>query len=518
MARVEKGTVAIPGDYFLRMAKADYRDYQLALPREFYQNSIDAGASTIFVKSDSNERTIEVVDNGCGMSKATIKNKLLVLGGSKKRSGSVGAFGKAKEILFFSWDRYTIKSRQWVVIGNQASYSIQSQSTTIDGTICTIWIPESENFDYLVKCFTTVAQKIETDCRIIVDGFDVPESYEKGELVKSLDWCDLYQNQKVESQYIRVRINGLWMFNNYVSNNKLGLLTVELKPSSLECLTSNRDSLGWRYHDDLSEVIGQLMTSATSFLEDGEEIVVEKIVGEGPISVFSKAKDLFSRMVSGVRGGRKDEVLRDLRDYVADYLANSNFESLTAGMQLDAEMARIKASIKGRNLNIANFNFEDISDRLAFIGYAPDFLIRRKKNEPVDDYMGTRKAKVLAHMWTEIIKQVLLDNDLTVSFVAGFTFSSKEQASHERVDGVDHFYLNPDLLLADLPKEEQKKAFKNRQLLVQYLKDMAIHEVAHIKERYHDEDFVNEYHRLNAGTFKSNKLYFQIGYEVMCNA
>ena len=46
---MEQGTVAVPKGYFFRMAKLDYEDWQKALPREFFQNSVDAGASNIVV-------------------------------------------------------------------------------------------------------------------------------------------------------------------------------------------------------------------------------------------------------------------------------------------------------------------------------------------------------------------------------------------------------------------------------------------------------------------------------------
>jgi hypothetical protein len=88
-----RGQVAVPQEYFLKMAKADYSDWQEALAREFLQNSLDAGASKVEVTIDKTGRTITCVDDGCGMDESTIVEKLLVLGGSKKRAGSVGAFG-----------------------------------------------------------------------------------------------------------------------------------------------------------------------------------------------------------------------------------------------------------------------------------------------------------------------------------------------------------------------------------------------------------------------------------------
>src|SRR5574343_2116131 len=121
-----KGTVGIPKEYFFTMGTRDYTSYESALPREFYQNSIDAGASQITVEFDDEEKTITITDDGCGMDRDIILNKLLVLGGSHKSEGSVGAFGKAKEILYFAWIKYCIRSNYCVVNGENDKFTLTS--------------------------------------------------------------------------------------------------------------------------------------------------------------------------------------------------------------------------------------------------------------------------------------------------------------------------------------------------------------------------------------------------------
>jgi hypothetical protein len=56
------GKVKVSGEYFLKMAKADYRNYREALWREIYQNSIDAGATEITVEYNTEELSITVID------------------------------------------------------------------------------------------------------------------------------------------------------------------------------------------------------------------------------------------------------------------------------------------------------------------------------------------------------------------------------------------------------------------------------------------------------------------------
>jgi len=59
-------SVVIPSSYFLKMAIIDYSNWQIALVREFLQNSIDAG-STVIDMTFSEEK-FTVIDNGCGMN------------------------------------------------------------------------------------------------------------------------------------------------------------------------------------------------------------------------------------------------------------------------------------------------------------------------------------------------------------------------------------------------------------------------------------------------------------------
>ncbi|MCK5342356.1 MAG: ATP-binding protein, partial [Candidatus Heimdallarchaeota archaeon] len=99
--------IVIGSDYFRKNARSDYAS---PLPfvwiREAMQNSIDAGATEIKISTEGNNITF--TDNGCGMDLDVLTHKLLTLGGTKKESGSVGGFGKAKEVLFFSWDEWFI--------------------------------------------------------------------------------------------------------------------------------------------------------------------------------------------------------------------------------------------------------------------------------------------------------------------------------------------------------------------------------------------------------------------------
>ena len=81
MSTTEQRQVAVSNEFFAK-AKNDYRNWLLAIVREFFQNSVDAGSMRIRVTCEDGVLTWE--DDGCGMNRDTLVNKLLTLGTSTK--------------------------------------------------------------------------------------------------------------------------------------------------------------------------------------------------------------------------------------------------------------------------------------------------------------------------------------------------------------------------------------------------------------------------------------------------
>ena len=95
--------IKVPDSYF-KKDKHQYNNWPLAFVRELYQNSYDAKASRIDIQTYQDNYGVHYIfkDNGRGMSAETIKNALLTMGGSEKEEDSVGGFGQAKIIIYFS--------------------------------------------------------------------------------------------------------------------------------------------------------------------------------------------------------------------------------------------------------------------------------------------------------------------------------------------------------------------------------------------------------------------------------
>ena len=132
------------GPRFFETAIKDYENPHWAFVREIMQNSIDAGSRTIhwkFAPSPDGGLTVTITDDGCGMNRDILVNKLLELGGSGKefRDGAVGGFGKAKELLLFSQRSYRIETHNLILEGSGADYTLADiDDFGIDGTVITV--------------------------------------------------------------------------------------------------------------------------------------------------------------------------------------------------------------------------------------------------------------------------------------------------------------------------------------------------------------------------------------------
>jgi len=499
----EEGTVKVPKGYFFKMAKMDYNEWQHALAREFLQNSVDAEASSIEVSLSSNKRAIYVKDDGVGMDYSTIKEKLLVFGGSKKATGNVGAFGKAKEILFFSWEKYEIRTRNWLVTGEGADYTIEEVDDYYDGTLCTIWIWKDIDFSELTSAFRWVASRFEVFCKITVANEVVRSELTRKELLRSMKWADLYIDRENHSYYMSVRINGQWMFNDFMSDaREFGTLMLEVHGDSVDVLTSNRDGLKGEHKTNLRALVNEFVTETRSAMEPERVIVKERFTGVGKVAV-SKTKaaekvieymqELEEKPYYEREGVTNEEVV----DAIVDRLPEANVTSV--------DIDRVVETVE-------RGSYWDHEDRFSFIGFQPDFHVIYEEGstagKKLEKYMTWPSVLSLAKAWTEVLKQVLLDIEEYIEFNVGFDFSQTQAASYRRVDGEHYFYLNPNLLLSDCQGKPHWR--HQRTLLREDLVLKAIHEIAHVYVSDHVEDYTCKSEWIRARTWKSLKTYPKI--------
>ena len=498
--KTETGLVTVPQHYFHRMALADYSAYRKALAREFFQNSIDARSSVIHAQFDEAEGTITVTDDGCGMDYDTIKNKLLELGGSGKPEGSVGAFGKAKEILYFAWHRYEIKTGNLVVTGTGSKYTIKSQEANVSGVVSKIWIDKDDLRDIRYS-FKDVAQRIQTDCQIVVDGDTISCALRRGKLVAEDDGFKVYYEKRKNSTtfYANVRVSGIWMYQVFISDTP-GDVVVELNNSLM--LTSNRDGLTSPYSNKLGKFLTEVIKRQDEILNPKPKTFIEYIKGSGPIQTLKN-------MLKKVQGENVDEgpsqsledAIAKATDFFGDGLHTNTLINELVEMGTEPQIAALRMNAP---------KSDRWASRLALAGYEPDFILKYNSDSKrrAVAFLATKRASKLANAWSEILKQVMLDNDIFMSFRAGFIFQENTAAEKDKDDdGIYAFFLNPTLLLDNLAHSEP---WTNNRLLMEDLKLKACHEVSHIRASYHDENFVGVLHKFISSTWLSTKCFEQI--------
>lgn len=260
----EMKTVDIPSDYFFRMATRDYYQWRSALIREFIQNSVDAGATEIHF--DHNGKLLTVRDNGSGMNRKTIESALLTLGGSYKEGLTVGGMGKAKELLYFSWPSWEIKSQNCYVKGSGPRYEIRA-TEFIDGTISRIKIGDQFNdlYPYIGEYLKLSSLRAFHGIKCFFNGKSIEVSeYKLIKKIYTIDGLgDLYKvDTDDQTGRVIVQTHGLFMFNCHSVIDRTYLFNIT--QPSYNCLTSNRDGFAGEWQDKFTKMIGKVAIDSES--------------------------------------------------------------------------------------------------------------------------------------------------------------------------------------------------------------------------------------------------------------
>jgi hypothetical protein len=298
--------------------------------------------------------------------------------------------------------------------------------------------------------------------------------------LKSTEFGDFYLQNNIRDHQLHVRINGIWMFSRYIGNEALnGRMILEMNHSSLECLTSNRDSMKYSYQTKLDSYVKDIIVDTISFLKPETKRIKKILKGIGPVKVSND----------------------ELKEKLNEYLSVEELARLT-NLPIELLADRIEKLYQTSNMSWAEVSF--------FSSYKPDFVLSYEagQSEVVDKFIPTKRAETLALLWTETIRQILIDNDITnIEFTAGFTFDDEVKASIEGGNTrTPIIYLNPFKIGRNIGLNESNLLSK-RNLLIECMKDSAIHELAHLASSYHGEAFVVEMERLRANTHGKDKNY-----------
>lgn len=435
------GKVSIPAGFFNRAAKREYTYWSRALIREFLQNSVDAGASSVRFQFNKDDLTLTVEDDGCGMTRDVILNKLLVMGGTEKPEGAIGGFGKAKEVLFFAWKNYTIHTGYLLVEGVGADFVLKHVQEAFPGTKCLIKFHNSNELSMVKMSAQHVLGRNEVESDLLLDGKLISCVLVKGEEIHDLPWAKVYASNQ-SSSTLSIRLRGMEMFS-WWTRELPKQLVIELKGESVDVLTASRDGLQADCKKELDSLVENFLLDPISTCKkiDG---IDELIVGHGD--------HVFSADPSPTDKETDQSLLALIDDLMTDEIPESE---------------------------------------LSLPGFALNFMIRRAESADLDDvrsFLASSRALRLARTWAAVIFDIISSTDLRKkipAFRPGFVF----------IEGVNGGFLEkcghpPAILLNPQSDSLLESEEMGDETLTAFLEDVAYHELAHSEMRVHDERFV----------------------------
>ena len=531
-----KGQVRIPPNYFRDTARRPYAamGWERALAREIEQNARDAGATWIEFKLFHKDRALIFEDDGCGMSLDIIRNKLLVMGGSHKPPGAVGGFGKAKEILFLAWERYQILTNDGTgcleVNGVGSDYEIRKVSgemSVTEGTWCRIFFPPDVNLSDLAGKMKIQLQLSQGKARVFwhePDHADCSLRYDLcqlplGQHIRELPWCDVYvartrSGRKLDDPLCHIRLRGIHMFGRWIGNRKAQVI-VEVKGDSVDAMNESRTSLSSDRNAELDRLINEIVVDPATALKPKPKATWNLIEGTGAIRVIPKleVQEAVGRMSLGLaemlEGGRMSA-----HGMVEGARAGDRWVE-TLARATDTDLATV-AGLAGRIRWAADTLHHQIDDGRVMAGAEGDQLVKIVKvmcAEP--DFVvhalarGTAshmtpptwspKYRLLGKMWEWVVKRVLVDAELWIDFSPGFTFVDDREAEYSKMDR-NHAGMENSFHAIMLAPMRNGKPYFNKlspgMVLGHELLELAIHEAAHVRYPEHNEEFVQEMHRI----------------------
>ncbi len=514
--------VTVDDDHY-RNERNNYSNWPFAFWREFFQNSIDALGKHIKIThrphqeglllpdgKPQNGVFISFTDDGTGMNAETLRKVFFRLGATtKKTTSTIGGNGKARILTCFSNHSYGIRTQDCSVCGSGSYFEIQENLPLYDG--CEFWVDVDIRGKYgkvdLVESLVNYLSYSQMDCDI---ESDIPEVNEfdnwlyKRRHVRDLSFGGVYVNKSGEKKgELVVRVNGVPMF---VKNHRADAqVVVELDPeTNREILVSNRDSLHWQKDNELDEFLQEIAIDRHSALR--EFFPVEELIGCSDTATITYRKNRKCRIEADVNAENDVEDVED-----AETEAENSDDTISEEGEV-VSSPTVAGTLVTPSPNadwplpsLGSLRYERVqgysSREKPFNSLMPSFILycdsddaTQKKamwlfnpNSGNGNYFGATKMKLalLWHVAVEAAIEAWLDEKEKdhVSWRSGFLFSTGSMAMHRCNDNVHQLLLRP-------VNNEGSIRFRlhDREDLTTMLVT-AVHEVSHMSQSYHDEDF-----------------------------
>lgn len=506
-------TITVDDDHY-RNERNNYSSWDFAFWREFFQNSIDAYGEHIkihhrpfkdgLILPDGKPQKgvfISFTDDGIGMNADTLRNVFFRLGATtKKTSETIGGNGKARILTCFSNYSYGIRTQDCSVWGSGSFFEITENCPHFDG--CEFWVDVDSRGKYgnvnLISSLINYLGYSQMDCDIEsnipeVDKFD--NWLYKRRHVRDLSFGAVHVNRNGEKRgELVVRVNGVPMF---IKNHRADAqVVVELDPErNREILVSNRDSLHWKSESELDEFLQEIAIDRHAALR--EFFPIETTLGDSQTATITYRKKQKSNIDADVRVS--DDV------YEEESEESDNEESEVSDTNVAVSSTYVSPSPNASN-SLGKLGYESVGrgyrqSAKPFNEMIPSFVLYCDSDDSVQKkamwlfnpnsgngkYFGATKMKLalLWHIAVEAAIEAWLDEKQKdyVAWRSGFLFSTDTLAMH-RCDNNIH-----QLLLRPVDNEGSiRYGLHNKEDLITIL-IFAVHEVTHMSQTYHDEDF-----------------------------
>lgn len=506
--------IGISREFFTTVLK-DYEDWREKWWREAVQNSVDAKADRIdceVIQNPDGTWTISSTDNGGGMSEDVLLNKFLMLGGSTKQlgSGAAGGFGKAKELLILPWLAWRVHTRDREIRGDGLDYTVHA-APYLSGTRIEVVMPADQTtgnaaaISFIEKCYLpnvrfTVTYRNNEGREEVAH----PKARLRGdELLDEVEGkAEVYiANVKHDANTMLIRVQGIYMFNRWVTQVPGKQLIVEITAPSIEVLTANRD--GFRDYEirrKLDALTDRLSKDTMSALRSQKGLIRKKYQGKGKfqaerarsealsqISYVEPTKDGFAEM-NGSDILRIAEVINTRRERIEE----ENRYAIVPG---EAPAATYLPSFALSSELLRSVDFtgaHHVEEAVRQLAWDPDFYLINEIEGfkvPKKFYPETMKPAVvkLARVWTEMCRFVLMQLGNFRPFGVGFIFSESFGAAYQQDEDEHWLLLNP----FTNPRHREGQWTPGKPDDLKRLYAYAIHECTHLADgiSYHDESF-----------------------------
>jgi len=470
---IEYGQVKIGPEFFAK-SRADYANWKWAIVREFMQNSVDCGSKRIdvAVSEQDGKTTLTFTNDGEPMDRETLVGKLLSLGSSGKNFvGSVGGFGKAKELLYFCHDSYSIRTGRLDLHGSGACYEISETADELRGTVSTVVIDGEFAGELAAQtrrlvCLSRIAPAV------YLNGEQIEGRLNRGSRRKSLEFGDVYSNRQ-HAKLLVCRIGGLAMWARYVEYK--GCIVLELNGASSDVMTSNRDGLKYNQRCELDSFLDELAADKNSALKNREQTTYKHIRG---IKLDIAAE--------------KKEVLRDEIGGMSVTIAlEPQGETVTKAADPDLAYQPQAGSVSALASGSGTVSRETATPQPKSVSF--DFILKNEakravpvRYDPSSEAFCTHGRR-LAEIWAKVLWQIHQTLGHDAQFSIGFVFSDDTEAQYEQGDYGRVYLINPCRHTGSSYVKRFATTEKHRIIAV------AVHEAVHgMGLGRHDEDYAGK--------------------------